>query len=89
MVRSLSSPGAVRKTFELVAEAGPAPEDFNALFAALDEDPEGALDAVHDAANMPVDDDRSAYEMILRLLPADGFEAQRDLAASTDFPPGE
>ena len=32
---------------------------------------------------------RSAYEMILRLLPADGFEAQRDLAASTDFPPGE
>jgi uncharacterized protein YbjT (DUF2867 family) len=57
LVRSLSSPGAVRKTFELVAEAGPAPEDFNALFAALDEDPEGALDAVHDAANMPVDDE--------------------------------
>ena len=32
---------------------------------------------------------RSGYEMILTLLPADGFEAQRDLAASTDFPPGE
>ena len=32
---------------------------------------------------------RSAYEMILTLLPADGFEAQRDLGASTDFPPGE
>ena len=55
LVHSLSSPGAVRKTFELVAAAGPAPDDFDALFAALDEDPKDALDGVHDMANMPLD----------------------------------
>jgi hypothetical protein len=33
LVRSLGSDAAVRKTFELVAERGPAPEDFNVLFA--------------------------------------------------------
>ena len=53
----LSSPGAVRKTFELVATAGPPPEDFDALFAAVDEDPTDALGGVRDTANMPVEDE--------------------------------
>ncbi len=57
LVHSLSSPGAVRKTFELVATAGPAPEDFDALFAAVDEDPTDALDGVRDTANMAVEDE--------------------------------
>ena len=56
-MHSLSSPGAVRKTFELVATAGPVPEDFDALFAAVDEDPTDALDGVRDTANMPVEDE--------------------------------
>jgi uncharacterized protein YbjT (DUF2867 family) len=55
LVHSLTSDRAVRKTFELVATAGPAPHDFDSLFAALDADPPGALDGVRDMANMPLD----------------------------------
>lgn len=54
LVRSLRSDTALRKTFELVAEAGPEPDDFDALFAPLDSDPEGALDGARDATNMPL-----------------------------------
>lgn len=57
LVRSLGSDQALRKTFELVATTGEAPEDFDALFAPLEEDTGGALDGVHDAANMPLDDE--------------------------------
>jgi uncharacterized protein YbjT (DUF2867 family) len=57
LVRSLTSEDALRKTFELVATTGPAAEDFDALFAPLDADPPGALDAVHDTANMPVEEE--------------------------------
>ncbi|HET6231529.1 MAG TPA: SDR family oxidoreductase [Longimicrobiaceae bacterium] len=57
LVRSLTSHQVLRKTFELVATTGPAQEDFDALFAALDADPRGALDGVHDTVNMPVDDE--------------------------------
>ncbi len=52
LVRSLRSPAALRKTFELVAENGPEPADVEALFAALDPDAADALDGVHDMANM-------------------------------------
>lgn len=55
LVRSLRSGAALRKTFELVAEAGPEPDDFDTLFAPLDADPKGALDGAHDATNMPLD----------------------------------
>jgi uncharacterized protein YbjT (DUF2867 family) len=54
LVRSLSSDAAAWKTFELIAERGPAPDDFDALFAPLDADLPGALDAVHDTDNMPL-----------------------------------
>lgn len=57
LVRSLGSDQALRKTFELVATIGRAPEDFDALFAPLEEDARGALDGVHDVANMPLDDE--------------------------------
>jgi len=57
LVHSLSSDHALRKTFELVATTGPAPDDCDALFALLDADPHGALDGVHDMANMPLDDE--------------------------------
>jgi len=55
LVRSLTSDQALRKTFELVAATGPASHDFDALFAALEADPAGALDGVRDADNMPAD----------------------------------
>lgn len=54
LVSSLASPAADRKTFALVAERGAEPQDFDALFAPLDADAPGALDAVHDAPNMPL-----------------------------------
>jgi hypothetical protein len=54
LVRSLTSPQAERKTFELVATAGAAQQDFEPLFAALEADPPRSLDAVHDTANMPL-----------------------------------
>jgi len=55
LVRSLSSDHALRKTFELIATTGPASDDFDALFAPLDVDPQGALDGARDIANMPLD----------------------------------
>ena len=57
LVHSLGSDQASRKTFELVVEAGPAPDDFDALFAGLDADREGALDGARDLANMPPDEE--------------------------------
>jgi uncharacterized protein YbjT (DUF2867 family) len=57
LVASLGSAAASRKTFELVAEHGPAADDFAALFGALDADREGALDGVRDLENMPVQDE--------------------------------
>jgi uncharacterized protein YbjT (DUF2867 family) len=55
LVRSLVSAQALRKTFELVATKGAAQDDLDALFASLDADPQGALDGVHDMANMPIE----------------------------------
>lgn len=57
LVRSLSSDQALRKTFELIAEKGPEPDDFDVLFGSLDADPQGALDGVRDLPNMPIDDE--------------------------------
>ncbi|MEU5655112.1 SDR family oxidoreductase [Streptomyces sp. NPDC047737] len=57
LVASLTSPHAEHRTFELVAEAGPAPADLDPLFAALEQDPPGALDAVRDENNMPLEDE--------------------------------
>jgi uncharacterized protein YbjT (DUF2867 family) len=57
LVHSLISARAISKTFELVAIAGPEPNDFDALFAPLAADPPGALDGVRDIANMPVIDE--------------------------------
>lgn len=54
LVRSLDSDQALRKTFELVSTKGAAQDELGALFAPLDADAQDALDAVHDAANMPL-----------------------------------
>jgi hypothetical protein len=55
LVASLTSVEALRKSFELVATRGEAQDDLNSEFARLDADPPGALDAVHDVANMPLE----------------------------------
>lgn len=57
LVRCLGSKAAERKTFELVAERGPASSDFDALFAPLEADPQGSLDGVRDMPNMPLADE--------------------------------
>jgi uncharacterized protein YbjT (DUF2867 family) len=57
LVRSLASDAAAGKTFELVAATGPAPEDFDALWAPLEADPPGAVDGVRDTANMPLNEE--------------------------------
>jgi uncharacterized protein YbjT (DUF2867 family) len=57
LVHSLTSNHAIRKTFELVATTGPAPDDFDTLFAPLVADPPDALDGVQDLANMPIMDE--------------------------------
>jgi len=57
LVSSLTSDEALRKTFELVATKGPAQEDFDDLFAALDPDSNSSLDGVRDIANQPLEDE--------------------------------
>jgi uncharacterized protein YbjT (DUF2867 family) len=57
LVASLTSEGALRKSFELVATQGQAQPDLDSEFAQLDADPPGALDAVHDLPNMPLQDE--------------------------------
>jgi uncharacterized protein YbjT (DUF2867 family) len=57
LVRSLTSDEAVRKTFELVSARGAMQDDLNPLFAALDADPAGVLDAVNDTDNMPLENE--------------------------------
>ena len=57
LVQSLSSVSATRKTLELVAAEGPAQRDLEPLFAALEADMEGALDAVKDVANQPLEEE--------------------------------
>lgn len=54
LLASLGSSAADRKTFELVAENGPEPSSFDALFAHLDADPSGQIDGVRDPDNMPL-----------------------------------
>jgi len=70
LVSSLGSNHALRKTFELVAVNGPAQEDFDALFAALDVDPQGSLDGVRDMANMPLQEEPERVRIALDAVPA-------------------
>jgi uncharacterized protein YbjT (DUF2867 family) len=57
LIGSLASDQALRKTFELVATKGPAQEDLDALFAALDPDLNNSLDGVRDTPNQPLEDE--------------------------------
>lgn len=54
LVRSLSSEAALRKTLELHSKKGPEQKNYDEVFAPLDADPAGSVDAAHDLANMPL-----------------------------------
>lgn len=75
LVYSLSDPAASGKTFELVALTGAAQADLGPLFAALDPDTPGALDARHDLANMPLADEPHRVQDDYRRLEAPDGEA--------------
>lgn len=72
LVRSLASAAAEHKTFELVAEHGPAQDDFDPLFAALEADVSGALDAVRDTPNMPLEQEPVRVQDDLQRFSAPG-----------------
>jgi uncharacterized protein YbjT (DUF2867 family) len=76
LVGSLSSDQALRKTFELVATTGAAQKDLDALFAALDADPQASLDGVRDMANMPLQDEPEQVRVAL-----DAVFARRTVSA--------
>lgn len=61
LVAALTDPAADRKTFELVAEPGPAPTDLHPLFASLEPDAADALDGVRDVDNQPMDREPSEF----------------------------
>jgi uncharacterized protein YbjT (DUF2867 family) len=68
LVASLTSDAALRKTFELVAIPGPRPDDLDAEFARVEADPPGAIDAVQDLPNMPVEEEPQRVRDDLRAL---------------------
>ena len=82
LVASLTSAAALRKSFELVATKGPAQDDLDAELARLDADPPGALDAVHDLANMPLQEEpqgvRHDLEAVRRRTADDRDVAEKD-----------
>jgi uncharacterized protein YbjT (DUF2867 family) len=70
LVHSLTSQAARGKTFELVAERGPAQKHLEPLFAALAADAAGDLDAVRDTDNMPVSGEPAQVREDLKALSA-------------------
>ncbi len=68
LVDSLGCPEALRKTFELVAEHGPAQLDLKPLFAALDADMPGSIDGVRDTANLPLAEEPAAIREDLQSI---------------------
>lgn len=54
LVDSLTSSSANHKTFELVAEKGPAQTNLEPLFAALPADPAGQVEGINDRDNLPL-----------------------------------
>ncbi|MEL5957138.1 SDR family oxidoreductase [Streptomyces sp. CLV115] len=55
LVEALLDDTALDKTFEVFSGPGPATTDFTALFTGAEPDAPGALDAVEDSPNMPLD----------------------------------
>ena len=60
LVRALLTDTAVGRTFELFAEPGPAPTDWDGLFAGVRPGDSGAVDAVADPVTLPAVADEPA-----------------------------
>lgn len=78
LVRSLYSASAESKTFELLAEHGPASLDFSALFDRLKSDAPDALDAVDDRDNMPLAEEPVWIQGELQKIRDEGQSAALD-----------
>ncbi|WP_258067826.1 hypothetical protein [Pseudoclavibacter sp. RFBB5] len=61
LVESVTAAAANRKTLELIAERGPRQPDLDPVFAALQADAEGALDAALDPDTLPLDREPAAF----------------------------
>jgi uncharacterized protein YbjT (DUF2867 family) len=72
LVASLVSDAALRKTFELVAERGPAPTALQEMFGALEADAAASIDACRDLANLPLADEPPAVREDLERIAAQG-----------------
>ncbi|EJJ29483.1 SDR family oxidoreductase [Rhizobium sp. CF142] len=68
LVKSFACPAADKKTFELVAEKGKEPQNFQTLFAKVDADLTDMLDGVYDTTNMPLDEEPATVVQDLREL---------------------
>jgi uncharacterized protein YbjT (DUF2867 family) len=68
LVASLTSEAASHKTLELVSEHGAAQDDLDPLFAALEPDRVGDVDAVEDRDTLPAADEPTAVLENLRLV---------------------
>lgn len=78
LVSSLTLEEARSKTFELVAETGPAPKDLAPLFAAVEADSSDfarAPDGVGDTANMPLEQEPEQVRADLQAVRAAGVAA--------------
>ena len=68
LVASLTDAAAAQKTFELIAERGAAQTDLRPILEGVEPDPAGALDAVLDRGNQPLDDEPAEFrERLARL----------------------
>lgn len=77
LVAALTSPGAVGKTFELVAERGPATDALEPLFDGVPSDMPGALDAPEDGPNMPLQGEPQQVRDDLTMLREADLEEKR------------
>jgi hypothetical protein len=74
--------GVALDPFAVVGERGSAPEDFDALFASVAADPQGALDGVRDAQNMPLADEPERVRNDLRVASARKLSRRRLILSS-------
>lgn len=86
LVDALTSPEAVGKTFDLVAEIGPAQPELAPLFAALDADDAGGFDCIWDPNNMPLDDEPASVRNDLASVAPDSADRVTTIRSHKETP---
>jgi hypothetical protein len=69
-IEALVSDSAIGKTFEVFSGPGETTSDWDSLFGAAQPDAAGALDAIEDTANMPLQSEPRAVQDDLAQLQA-------------------